>query len=339
MVHPGDAKQIIAAGPVQVVWWGGEFNCCLAYGCTAHQHASIWCPAIGCCCLHPQLMALHGHSRRRAGAGGPGARTAWHSLTWSAVAKAVQAAQQCWHCSCDWSLVQRRCLSPVPCGCMGCPHCSLAWCRAGGAGSPCAVPTVCAWPHSMCPGCGWLFSTAFLDSSGEWRPAPAKGSTGAATGARGAHGIAAASSSAPGACLDGHDGHLCQRCAPGWSTAQGGTCRPCAAPALQWLSLFGGVLIGAAVMRYIVYTTLEGTAEAVATGAEIVPYVALYKLLFTHLQQIAIAASFPMRWPPLLLSMFSVFDSSASVSAELVSPDCLKWPAPPPSCCCRCLCC
>jgi len=157
--------------------------------------------------------------------------------------------------------------------------------------------------------------SAFLDSSGEWAPMAGQGTGGDLTG----------SSSGGGVCDAGHTGHLCKRCAGGWSRAAGGTCAPCAAPALQWLSLAGGLLLAAALLGYMIHTTLQGTAEAVATDAPIKPYVALNKLLFSHLQQIAIAASFPMKWPPLLLSMFATFDTSASMSQDLISVDCFQW--------------
>ncbi len=155
-----------------------------------------------------------------------------------------------------------------------------------------------------------LMPSSHIDPSGEWR----------------AHFHGTESGGArTQVCQSGRTGHLCQRCEPGWTRSPGNVCSTCASPAVQWLSLFGGLLLGAILLGYMIRTTLKGTAEAVNQGTAIKSYVALNKLLFTHLQQIAIAASFPMNWPPFLLRMFAVFDSSASVSQDLVSVDCMQW--------------
>jgi len=189
----------------------------------------------------------------------------------------------------------------------------LTFLRCGNAGACPVQGAPFRVPAALGGGGNGSLPSAFLDLSGEW--APREG--GAAPPLRRGQLVPQ--------CDEGHTGHLCKRCEAGWSRAAGDSCAPCASPALQWLSLAGGLLLGGALLGYMIRTTLQGTAEAVQRGAAIKPYVALNKLLFSHLQQIAIAASFPMAWPPLLLRMFATFDTSASMSQDLVSVDCFGW--------------
>jgi len=150
---------------------------------------------------------------------------------------------------------------------------------------------------------------AFVDPDGIWVPAAPGVKAGTTFAAR----------STDQTCTVGHTGHLCGRCALGFARAAERTCRPCASSGLQWLSLLGGILLGGGLLTYLIRTTLN------SAGDDLKPFVALNKLMFSHLQQIAIAASFPMKWPAALLSMFSVFNTSASISSDLISVDCFEW--------------
>ena len=120
-------------------------------------------------------------------------------------------------------------------------------------------------------------------------------------------------------CAPGFEGRLCAQCQAGFSRTGLRECGECAPVHIVWLSLLGGTLLGGIMLGYLTYTTIALRGQASK------PYVSLNKMLFTHLQQIAIASAFPFTWPAILLRMFAVFDASSSISDSLVSVDCLEW--------------
>lgn len=50
---------------------------------------------------------------------------------------------------------------------------------------------------------------------------------------------------------------------------------------------------------------------------------ATMKILFSHVQVMAIAASFKLSWPESLLQMFNTMGSVSTVSADVLSLDCM----------------
>jgi len=192
------------------------------------------------------------------------------------------------------------------------------------------IPAPKAMLHDVTLGYRTALPAAFVDTAGTWS---VDGRSGNATSILQPQNSSLLSPgfTFPEVCDIGHGGHLCGRCQPGFARAPGNLCRPCAERGVQWLSLLGGLAVGTLLLGYLIRTTIMGTRDKALrtaqgeTGAEIKVYVALNKLIFSHLQQIAIAASFPMKWPAMLLRMYSVFDSSASVSQDLISVDCFEW--------------
>ncbi|CAE7498757.1 unnamed protein product, partial [Symbiodinium sp. KB8] len=53
-------------------------------------------------------------------------------------------------------------------------------------------------------------------------------------------------------------------------------------------------------------------------------HVSVVKILFTHIQVVAIAASFPLQWPADINRMFIGLNAASSVSDQLISPDCVS---------------
>ena len=118
-------------------------------------------------------------------------------------------------------------------------------------------------------------------------------------------------------CANGFDGRLCGVCGSGFTMAGGNNCVKCPHASLAWLQLFGGLLLICAGLAYLISTTLASRGEPTK------PYIALNKLLFTHLQQVGIAAAFPYSWPPALRRLFEAFDATSSVSDAIISVDCI----------------
>lgn len=121
------------------------------------------------------------------------------------------------------------------------------------------------------------------------------------------------------ACSLGHESVMCSNCAAGFSGNVDGTCDKCGTLPLVRLALFGGVLTGALVIGFLIRTAIR------SRGLPGKAHVALAKLLFVHLQQIALAAAFPMEWPASLQAMFAVFDAGSNVGEALLSIDCLQF--------------
>jgi len=119
------------------------------------------------------------------------------------------------------------------------------------------------------------------------------------------------------ACARGHTGLLCAQCAAGWSMADTGLCQQCPADAVVWGSLFGWTAVGGVWIVALVVTNLR------ARGRPGKPHVAMATLLMNHAQQIALASSFPLQWPPLMETMFGLFSTTTDVGAQRISIDCV----------------
>ncbi len=181
-------------------------------------------------------------------------------------------------------------------------------------------------PASRADRQGWAMPPQPLPAAfvhGEWTPqTPLDEDLGGAnsTVGDGAHSVVSPAWQHGTQCSRGYAGRLCAACLAGFTRAAGDTCVQCPSAAQMWFAALGGVALGIVVLCYLIKTALDGGGENNNK-----PYVALNKLLFTHLQQIAIASTFPMQWPAALRNMFAVFDASTSVSDTLFSVDCFQW--------------
>ena len=119
-------------------------------------------------------------------------------------------------------------------------------------------------------------------------------------------------------CREGHTGALCASCVDGFADQGDGQCAPCADDTTIYGAILGGTLVAAIVIAYLIYSTIAAAGEPTAT------YVALNKILLTHMQQVALAAAFPLQWPGFLMGMFTVFEATSSVSESLISVECLR---------------
>ena len=120
------------------------------------------------------------------------------------------------------------------------------------------------------------------------------------------------------ACQEGHTGPACGVCIDGFANQGDGRCAKCAPRTTIIGALIGGTLIAMAVIAYLIYSTVAAAGQPAQT------YVAMNKLLLTHLQQISLASVFPMQWPGYILSMFEAFETTSSVSDSLISVECLQ---------------
>jgi len=119
-------------------------------------------------------------------------------------------------------------------------------------------------------------------------------------------------------CAEGYAGPLCANCAQGFAPQVNQECAKCASPAAATVGFIFGLIGGTLALGLLMRTAIK------SRGNPAKPHVALAKLLFVHLQQIALAAAFPMEWPAALRGMFAVFDAGSSLGDTLLSVDCLR---------------
>ena len=118
-------------------------------------------------------------------------------------------------------------------------------------------------------------------------------------------------------CAEGYTGVLCNRCAAGFAREGKHGCAQCSTPELNVLGLIGGSLMAVFVVGGLTFMALK------ARGRPGKLPVSILKNLFTHLQVVALASSFPLQWPTTVDVMFTTLDAASSVSDQLISPDCV----------------
>ena len=97
-------------------------------------------------------------------------------------------------------------------------------------------------------------------------------------------------------------------------------CEKCADPSVQWLSsLFGVIIVSAAVTAIIIVALKNDPRKRVGKQAV---YVAVMKILLSHLQQTGLVASYELKWPSAMEGLFAVFDVVSSVGDNVLSLQC-----------------
>lgn len=118
-------------------------------------------------------------------------------------------------------------------------------------------------------------------------------------------------------CEVGYTGTLCTKCVDGYARSGTFACLPCADEGLVGLMAVGLVTAFVAVLGLMIRQTIRSRGKE--SRAEIMTI----KILFTHLQTIAIAGSFQLAWPAEVSSMLSGMETASSVSVNALSLDCL----------------
>jgi len=125
-----------------------------------------------------------------------------------------------------------------------------------------------------------------------------------------------ASSSQEG-CADGYWGTMCTSCRPGFTRWGVYECRECADAATVLSLSVVVVLVVFTGVCVLVLNALRANSKGVKVE------VAALKIVFSHLQTVAIAAAFDLQWPELAMTLFSAMSSATSVSSDMLSIDCI----------------
>lgn len=119
-------------------------------------------------------------------------------------------------------------------------------------------------------------------------------------------------------CIEGHTGVLCTECQRGWARSGTYLCRQCASREfIIVLACVVAIVILAAIGIVIRGTLTSGRASQNKVEIMVV------KIAFSHLQTVALAASFELAWPDSIVRYFDFVDTASSVSPNIVSIDCL----------------
>ena len=138
--------------------------------------------------------------------------------------------------------------------------------------------------------------------------------------------------------LPTHANETGSECLPNYARSGPGKCDKCMQPALQNFAFLGAVVAGIGTVAYLIRGTLkaEGNPSDVSMGVIKIgksPYLItreklrLTETLFAragmrHFQLAAMAASFPLEWPPQINDMFAVMSTASSAGDQAVALDC-----------------
>eukprot|EP00003_Mantamonas_plastica_P032823 TRINITY_DN910_c0_g1_i6.p1 TRINITY_DN910_c0_g1~~TRINITY_DN910_c0_g1_i6.p1 ORF type:complete len:2849 (-),score=805.55 TRINITY_DN910_c0_g1_i6:52-8598(-) len=117
-----------------------------------------------------------------------------------------------------------------------------------------------------------------------------------------------------GTCLPGYTGPLCSLCAPGYGRF-GVECSVCGEQAGSWVLVILAILAICAMLAFLVKTA---SVERSKNGT-------VMKVLLNYLQVIAFVGDLSVRWPPLIIALFSLMRVSL-FSLNLHPVDCSMGP-------------
>ena len=119
-------------------------------------------------------------------------------------------------------------------------------------------------------------------------------------------------------CVEGTEGVECMECSVGY-TKSGEGCAGCFKNrAVQFIALVGLLLVFAGFLAFIVFIT-----KAADYGVKRGKLIMIGKVLASHMQLVAMAATFPLEWPSSVRGLFSVFDFASSAGESALSFACV----------------
>jgi hypothetical protein len=109
---------------------------------------------------------------------------------------------------------------------------------------------------------------------------------------------------------------LCHACASNCRREGQNQCATCPDPGQNWGLIILGVLTILVILVYSIRTTLtEGSNMDLSQSAK--------KILLNYLQVVALARTFPLRWPSALTTLFGMQGAMSTLGEHVVNVDCL----------------
>lgn len=109
---------------------------------------------------------------------------------------------------------------------------------------------------------------------------------------------------------------MCSSCDGGFTPVDGTKCRQCED---RRLVIVAAVLVGLLLLLVV----LGLTFNAVISKGQTTVSVAAAKILFSHLQTVAVALRLPFQYPPFIRDLFEGMNSMSSVNTDVLALDCL----------------
>jgi N-acetylneuraminic acid mutarotase len=116
---------------------------------------------------------------------------------------------------------------------------------------------------------------------------------------------------------EGYSGRLCQSCLPGFARDSSNPlrCQKCLGEGVSWFFIGLGVAIAVGFLTMFVGSNMRSAGSSDIAGAT-------QKILLNYLQTVSIAASFPLKWPPIMTGLFAAQSSASTFSDQLMNFDC-----------------
>jgi hypothetical protein len=120
------------------------------------------------------------------------------------------------------------------------------------------------------------------------------------------------------ACLEGHAGPLCTKCAVGYARLGGRLCEQCTGDGAN-ITLLVIILL---LMTCAVLWVVRG--QIITRGLGKKQHSVIKKVFLNHLQQVSLMLAFNLKWPNPLKFTLELTDSTSTAGADAASPDCLR---------------
>ena len=111
-------------------------------------------------------------------------------------------------------------------------------------------------------------------------------------------------------------------CAIGYWPSGHAKCEKCPTPFWQGAAIFAGALGMSVVLYLFLQTALQDAGMAGTAKVHLAQ--PMQKIALNHVQLVALAASFPLQWPPAIESLFSTFGVLGDAGDYIFNPDCDK---------------
>jgi hypothetical protein len=112
-------------------------------------------------------------------------------------------------------------------------------------------------------------------------------------------------------CAEGSTGPMCDLCQPEYTKAGGVKCRRCLPEPLQSLYVSGAVMAGIIFLAVMIFNALRQKGNVGDSR------VGMLKAGLRYFQLAALAASFPLQWPPEVKGLFGFMDGVTSATSAV----------------------
>ncbi|KAA0168540.1 hypothetical protein FNF31_00420 [Cafeteria roenbergensis] len=123
-------------------------------------------------------------------------------------------------------------------------------------------------------------------------------------------------------CETGYTGILCAECADGYARQGQHKCGACADTVLVLVGFVAAAVVVCIVIGVLIFGALQ-TGRALQQGGQPKSTMPAVKIVMSHMQTIAIAATLTLRWPASVSGLFGALAVASSVSTDVLRLECV----------------